>query len=211
MSNLMGEALEKKRANGRLPSSLLMGLLLGQMPLCATDSIRWGLQAGWLAPASSDLRLTTGSGLNASLGARVEWNSQEWGSREQQTVRFRFDIDRYKEGKQVSDAAGLHQEIRTTVKNASFGVEQLFYVDRWSYGAGLYAIRWTVDSTNLLVTPGGSFEPSGPSSWTRFGLSMSVGHRWTEHVEVELRMVGSHYGQENQPTGVVSLDFVWTF
>jgi hypothetical protein len=211
MSDLMGEALEKKQAKRCLQSVLLMGLSFSQTPLGATDSIRWGAQGGLLVPASSDLRLTTGSGLNASLGARVEWHSQEWGSREQQTVRFRIDMERYKEGKQVSDAAGLHQDITTKVRNASLGVEQLFYVDDWSYGAGLYAIRWTVDSTNLLATSGGSFTPSGSSNWTRFGLSVALGHRWTEHVEVELRMVGSHYGQENQPIGVVSLNFVWTF
>jgi hypothetical protein len=141
----------------------------------------------------------------------VEWHSQEWGSREQQTLRLRLDVERYQEGKQVSEAAGLHQELTTKVRNGSLGLEQLFYVDGWSYGAGLYAIRWTVDSTNLLTTSGGSFAPSGRSQWTRLGLGAMTGYKWTEHVEVELRFVGSHYGQENQPTGVVSLNLVWTF
>jgi hypothetical protein len=189
-----------------------MCLLLGSERLQADDSMRWGLQGGLLVPASADLRLTSRSGLNATLGARVEWRASEgWGSREHETLRLRLDLERFREAQQVTDSPGLHQVITTKVHNESLGVEQLFYVDRWSMGLGAYGIRWHVDSTNRLETTTGTFAPSSSSSWTRLGLGLMTGYRWAEHAEVELRFVSSHYGQENQPASVVSLNLVWTF
>jgi hypothetical protein len=183
-----------------------MGLLLVQARLYAHDSMHFGMQVGLQVPASPDLRLTGGSGLSPTLGAIVDW-----GTREDFALRLRLDLARFREGQQVVDAPGLHQVITTKVRNESLGVEQLFYFDRWSMGLGAYGIRWSVDSTNRLEAATGAFEQSGSSSWTRLGLGLMAGYRWTKHAEVELRFVSSHYGQENQPTSVVSLNLVWTF
>ncbi len=130
-------------------------------------------------------------------------------------VRGRAELGFFGKGTQVSDTPGLHQDMTTTVKNASLGAEYVFRPEwqrgRWSVGAGLYLIRWTVDSTNRLVTPVGAFTPSGSTTWTRQGLGVLAGYRWTERVELEFRIVSSHYGQENQPTRVASLNLLLHF
>ncbi|GLH74420.1 hypothetical protein GETHLI_29220 [Geothrix limicola] len=187
-------------------------LCLASAGLLAEDSPRFGFQVGGLVPASPDLRLTTGGGLAPAFGLRVEWGSrEEWGSRLSQTLRLRVDAARFREGRQVSDVSGLHQVLTTKVRYESLGLEQLFYENRWSLGWGVHGLHWTVDSQNQLETPSGTFAPAGSSHWTRLGLSLVAGRQWTKHAEVELRFLSSHYGQENQPTSVVSLNFVWTF
>ncbi|HJV49322.1 MAG TPA: hypothetical protein VJ549_08620 [Geothrix sp.] len=212
MSNLVGAVPGGVSWARGVCAGLLLTLCLSPGRLSAEESPRFGLQVGGQVAASSDLRLTTGSGLAPTFGLRVEWGSrEEWGSRLSQTLRLRADVSRFREGRQEADAPGLHQVISTKVRNESLGLEQLFYENRWSAGWGVYGIHWTVDSVNQLETPSGSFAPAVSSHWTRLGLGLLVGRQWTRHAEVELRFVSSHYGQENQPAGVVSLNLVWTF
>ena len=186
--------------------ALVAGGMLAWSSLGAEESFRWGLQGGVLMPASPDLKLTTSSGLNASLGARLEW-----GSYADQTLRLRLDREQFREGHQGSEAPALHQEVSTRVHDESLGLEQLFHQERWSLGLGLYGIHWTVDSTNRLSTPAGTFSPSGSSRWTRAGVGLLVGRRWNANLGAEFRFVASRYGQENQPTRVASLNLIWTF
>lgn len=175
-----------------------------------SKTLGFGLHAGVLVPTSSDLRVTTGSGLNAALGALGEWPF-----RANQTLRARLEVASFAAGEQLSDGPTLRHEIRTTVKNASLGAEYLFQPQmlggRWSVGAGLYLIRWSVASSSALSTAGGSFLPSGTSTWTREGLGVLGGYRWTDHAGVEFRLVSSHYGYENQPASFASLNFLWHF
>jgi len=186
-------------------AALLLGLLQPAL-LGAGESFRWGLQGGLLMPASPDLKLTTSSGLNASLGARLEW-----GSYADQTLRLRLDREQFGAGRQIKDSPTVHQEIDTRVHDESLGLEQLFHQERWFLGLGLYGIRWTVDSTNKLSTPTGTFSPSGSSRWTRAGVGLLVGRHWNANLGAEFRFVASRYGQENQPTRVASLNLIWTF
>jgi len=206
MSDLLGAGLGESSVRRCASWTVLLGLLLGQASLQAQDALFWGVQAGLVVPAAPDLKLTAGSGLAPTLGGRVEW-----GSREDLMLRLRLDVTRFRGGNQVADSQGFHQEISTKVRNESLALEQLFYQDRWSLGVGLCAVHWTVDSTNRLVTATDTFAPTGSSSTTRVGLSLVGGYRWTRHADLELRFVSSHYGQENQPAGMVSLNFVWTF
>ncbi len=186
--------------------TLAAGGMLVWSSLGAGESLRWGLQGGLLMPASPDLKLTTGSGLNASFGARVEW-----GSYADQTLRLRLDREQFGAGHQIKDSLAVHQEIDTKVHDESLGLEQLFHQERWFLGLGLYGIRWTVASTNRLVTAAGSFTPSGSSRWTRAGVGLLVGRRWNANLGAEVRFVASRYGQENQPTRVASLNLVWSY
>lgn len=180
------------------------------LPLRAAEPMRWGLQVGLSLAASNDLKLTTGLGPRLTYGAFAEWQL-----REDQALRVPVEFGFFNEGTQVSEAPGLHQELTTWVKHASLGVEYVvrpaWQGGRWSVGGGLYLVRWTVDSTNRLVTPAGSFTPSGSSTWTRQGLGVLAGYRWTEHAELEVRILSSHYGQENQLARVASLNLLLHF
>ena len=180
------------------------------LPLRADEPVRWGLQVGMGLADSNDLKVTTGPGLNPSLGVVGEWQFLK-----DQALRLRVEFGFFNEGTQVSEAPGLHQEMTTTVKNASLGAEYVlrpaWQGGRWSVGGGLYLIRWTVDSTNRLVTPAGSFTPSGSTTWTRQGLGVLAVYQLTERAELEFRIVSSHYGQENQPTRVASLNLLLHF
>lgn len=181
------------------------GCLLGPAGL-AEDALHLGLQAGLQVPAAPDLKRTAGSGASPNLGAMLAW-----GSRDDFALRLRVDATRFREARQEVDNPGLRQVITTRVRSESVGLEQLDYEGRWSFGAGLYAVRWTVESANRLESAGDVFEPRSTTRWTRLGLGLMVGRQWSKHGDVELRFMSSHYGQENQPTNVVSLNLVWTF
>lgn len=184
----------------------MAGGLLATLSLAAEEALHFSLQVGLLVPAAPDLKLTTGSGPSPNLGAMVAW-----GSREDFALRLRVDLTRFREGRQEADTPGVHQVITTQVRNESIGLEQLDYEGPWSFGAGLYAVRWSVDSANRLESAGDVFEPRSTTCWTRLGLGLMVGRQWSKHADVEFRFMSSHYGQENQPTNVVSLNLIWTF
>ncbi|WLT31443.1 hypothetical protein [Geothrix sp. PMB-07] len=183
----------------------LAGCLLGPM-VAAEDALHFSLQAGLQVPTAPDLKRTAGTGPSPNLGAMVAW-----GSREDFALRLRVDMTRFREARQEVDSPGLKQAITTKVRSESVGLEQLDYEGPWSFGAGLYAVRWTVDSANRLESAGDVFEPRSTTRWTRLGLGLMVGRQWSKHTDVELRFMSSHYGQENQPTNVVSVNLVWTF
>jgi len=184
--------------------------LAGGPGLRASEPLRWGVQLGLAQPGSGDLKVTAGSGLHATLGFHGEWALDE-----QQALRGRLDLTFFARGYQQGQAPGLSQELWTRVTADSLGAEYLFRPNalggRWALGAGLYAIRWTVDSTQRLQTSGGTFAPSGSSTWTRQGLGVLAGYRWTSHAETELRFVTSHLGYQNQPARSTSLSLLWHF
>lgn len=187
----------------------LLPMVFG-LPLRADEPVRWGLQVGLGQAASPDLQVTTGVGPSLTFDAFGEWRY-----RENQALRLPVEFGFFNQGTQVSEAPGLHQEMTTSVKHASMGAEYVvrpaWQGGRWSVGGGLYLIRWTVDSTNRLVTPAGSFTPSGSSTWTRQGLGVMAGYRWTDRAELQFRIVSSHYGQENQPARMASLNLLLHF
>jgi len=170
----------------------------------------WGVQTGLQAPLQGDLRFTTGSGLNPELGLHADWNaSPDW------SLRTRLDLAWFSSGDQQSTALPIQQAIHTRVRNGALGEEWLYRPARlggaWEFGAGLYLVRWTVASTDRLQTADGSFVASGSSTWTRAGQGALAGYRWNRHLETELRFLFSHYGYENQPTRVASMNVLWHF
>jgi len=182
----------------------------GGPELGATEPLRWGAQVGLVQPGSGDLKVTAGSGPHILLGFHGEWT---WDG--QQALRTRLDVTFFSRGHQQGELPGLHQELWTRVTADSLGVEYLVRPralgGRWALGAGLYAIRWTVESRQLLQTSGGTFAPSGSSHWTRQGLGLLAGYRWTPQAETELRFVSSHLGYQNQPARSTSLSLIWHF
>lgn len=187
-------------------SAMLAFLLTGSLALRADTPLQYGLQVGLALPASSDLKATVGSGPNVSLGAHLAWARTE-----DQTLRARLDMQGFAQGNQAGDSAGLHQEMTTKVRNASLGLEYLVRQNRWSLGAGLYLIRWTVDSSNTLTAPDGQFAPSGSSTWIREGLGLISTYRLTKQADIELHLIASHFGQENLPTRMASFNLLWHF
>jgi hypothetical protein len=178
--------------------------------LWSSESVTWGLQIGSAFPISRDLRVTTSPGFAPSLGV---FCTGVLGP--EQALRVRYEWTLLAQGTQVSDGPGLHQEIATTVHAQSLSLDYLVRPgamgSRWSLGGSLSLIRWDVDSSNRLTTPGGVFAPSGRASWTRAGLGLLAGYRLTDRAEVEFRYVASHFGQENLPARLASLNLLLRF
>lgn len=189
---------------------LALFFLLGKMPLMATDGLRPGVQVALAVPLEGDLRTTTGTGLAPSVGLHLDWKTCS-----KVILRGRVDLGAFPSADRDGTYLPFQQSIHTRVKDQSLGGEVLFspsqFGEDWSLGAGLYAIKWTVDTTNHLVTPTGSFVPSGSSSWTREGLGLLANHRWADHLEGGVRVVVSHYGYQNLPARFAELNLLWTF
>jgi len=190
---------------------LLMGLLtttLGAAGLPLPGA--WGVGAGLLAPLPGDLRVTTGAGLDFDLGLHADWQV-----RPGQAVRAVLDAGWYSGADRQHADPSLAQSLSTRVSNEALGAEYLWRPARlggdWELGAGLYLIRWRVASVNQLATAGGTFTPSGTSTWTREGLGVLAGRWWNPHLETVAKVQLSHYGYENQPTRVASLNVLWQF
>lgn len=202
---VMGVRTTNRRS--RLPSLVL--LLLG-LPLWAVDPLNLGLQVGLAIPLTSDLKVTTSPGPAPSLGFYAEYPLSE-----AQALRARLDWTFFPQGTQVSDSPGLRQQLDTSVKSESLAVDYLVHPSwlnrRWSLGGSVSLIRWTVDSSNRLETPVGVFVPSGSSDWTRAGWGLLTNYRWADQAEVEFRFVASHFGQQNLPARVASLNLLLHF
>lgn len=189
---------------------LCLAALLAGPGLQAAEPLVWGVQAGLRMPLQSDLRVTTGSGLDPSLGVHGDWNF-----REGQTLRVRLDLGAFSSADQVQPGPPYQQAIHTRVKDTALGAEYLYRPallgGAWTVGGGAYLIRWKVDSTEQLVLPAGAIQASSASSWTREGLGGLVAYRWNRHLDTEVRAIFSHYGYENQPARLASFNVLWTF
>lgn len=194
----------------RLVLPLVPGLFAGSLYSRAADAPRWGAQVGLAFPLQSDLQVTSGSGLNPTVGAHLDWAVGKCAA-----LRTRGDLGWFSSANRTGTDPAFQQSIHTHVRNAALGEEILFRPNvlgqAWVVGAGVYLIRWTVDSTNQLDTASGSFTPSGSSSWNREGLALLAGYEWNRHTETELRFISSHYGYQNLPARMATLNLVWTF
>lgn len=186
----------------------LLLLLPAAQPLAAGDTLRWGLQAGLMAPLQTDLKIVTGSGLNPLGGLHLDWNLSR-----SQTLRTRVDAGFFSSTDQSASTASFQQTIHTRFRNVSLGAEYLFRPGGGplTLGPGIYLIRWMAHSTNSFVTPTGTFNPSGTSTWTREGFGVAAGLRLSRHLETEARITLSHDGYENMPTRMGSFNLVWQF
>ena len=195
-----------------LGTLLLMGLLAGS-GLTAADfpaPVAWGVSAGSRAPLPGDLQVTTGAGLAPCLGLYAAWQVLP-----DQEVRTVGEAGWFEGATRAQASPSLGQTLSTRVSDAALGAEYFWCPARlggaWELGAGLYLIRWRVASTNQLTTPGGAFSPSGTSTWTREGLGVLAGRRWNPHLATVAKVQFSHYGTENQPTRLLSLNVLWHF
>ena len=190
----------------------LFGLLAG-ISLCALElpkGMTIGLQGGVALPAGDDLKLTTGSGPHLNLGVHLDMELSGFHG-----LRPRLDLLSFAQGHQEVSMP-LAQHLDTRVQGLSAGCEYLYYFEgregRWAGGAGLYLIRWSVDSHNLVTVPGGdSVQASGTSRWTREGLGLVGTWRVTPRLEAEVRWLASHYGYENLPARLGTLGLLWRF
>ena len=167
-------------------------------------------------PSGEDLKLTTGSGLNLDLGVHATWQFNR-----SEDIRPRLDLLTFSGGHQDA-LTPLVQHLDTKVQGLSLGTEFLYHVGDssrveprngpWAVGAGVYLIRWSVDSTNQVGLPGaGSTQASGTRHWTRMGYGLVSSYRLTPRLEAEARWIASHYGYENLPARFGTIGLLWHF
>jgi len=176
----------------------------------APKALQLGIQAGFAIPAGDDLRITTGSALNPALGIHLTWEVGE-----SYVLRPRLDLWRFTRGYQQA-LTPQPQEIRTKVSAWALGGDYLFrpggYRGRWTVGAGLYLIRWSVESTNQLsFGEAGVARAAGTSRWTRVGFGPVATYRLSAHVEAEARFVFSRYGYEDLVANLGTVGFLYRF
>jgi hypothetical protein len=175
-----------------------------------------GIQAGLLMPTGKDLKATTGPGMGAAYGLHGIWELNEFDD-----LCLRLDLLKFRPGQQDATTPMI-QRIETQVQTVSLGTEFLYHLEdphqfderagRWAVGAGLYVMRWSVESTNQVTIPGaGTARASGTSQWTRLGVGLVGTCRVTRHLEAEARWLYSHYGYENLPVTLGTLGLVWRF
>lgn len=201
---------------GRAEKALLqvvLGLSLGGDQAWSAEppkALGFGVQAGLAVPAGDDLRITTGSSLSPAIGIHAIWNLNEFHG-----LRSRLDLWSLSRGHQEVSTPQI-QRMDTKVQGLALGGEYLFrpggHRGRWAAGAGLYLIRWSVESTNELATPtGGTARATGTSHWTREGLGLVASCRLTPRLDVEARWISSHYGYENLPANLGTVGLLWRF
>ena len=168
---------------------------------------RFGTQAALVFPASPDLRITAGSP-GYALGVHGTWVIKG-----RHSLRPRLDLTWLPRASQASSGASSSQSMSTKVSSRSVGADYLYQLDdRWSLGVGFADTRWAVASTHTLtVVPGSPVTQSGTSNWTRQTLGPVATYRLTRQLEGEVRLLRSHYGQENQVASTVTTGLLWRF
>ncbi len=167
----------------------------------------FGVQAALVFPASPDLRTTAGS-LGYGFGVHGTWVLEG-----RHSVRPRLDLTWLPSASQASSGAGSSQAMTTRVSSRALGADYLYrWNDRCSLGFGVAETRWSVASTHTLTVIAGSpVTQSGTSSWTRQTLGPVATYRITRQLEGEVRLLRSHYGQENQVASTLTTGLLWRF
>jgi hypothetical protein len=171
----------------------------------------WGVQGAVLVPQSGDLRDTTGSGPHLSVGLHGTWS---FGAQGRHLLRPRLDASFFQKAEHHTDLPDYSQDLRTRVSSLAAGVEYLFRFQGQrplAIGAGVYEIRWSVDSTNRVRFPEGTASQTGTSHWTRLGAGLLATWRLSPAWEVEARTIESRYGYENHRIHTASLGVLWHF
>jgi hypothetical protein len=192
---------------------LTLGLSLVGASIEAAEvpkELAFGLQVGVAIPTGNDLGTTTRSGLNPSLGFHATWRIDD-----DQSLRPRMDLWTFGAGQQEVSVP-LMQRIDTKVQGIALGADYVHHFvnrrNRWSAGVGVYAIRWSVKSTNQLTFPdGATVQASGTSSWIRPGVGLLGCCKLTPHLQVEIRWIASRYGYEELPANLGTVGLLWHF
>jgi hypothetical protein len=191
----------------------LLGVVLGTTRAWGSDPPRpvtFAIQAGLAFPAGNDLKITTGSGLNPALGIQMNWSLNDGDD-----LRTRLDAFAFTQGRQEVQVP-LIQTLETKIQAQALGEEYLFrpggLQGRWTVGAGLYLVHWSVASTNSLSISGqGTVQGKGTSRWTREGLGLVASCRLTHRLDAEVRWLSSHYGYQNLPVYFGTAGLNWHF
>lgn len=194
-----------------IPMALVLSMAGNWAPAQERSGTRsFGLQAALVIPVGDDLRITTGSGPGFALGVHARWDFNEFHG-----LRPRLDLYTFSRGQQEVVVPQV-QRIETKVQGIALGVEYLYRPKgnqgSWAVGGGLYAIRWSVESSNRLDVPvGGTAGAAGTSRWTRAGLGLVSAYRFTPRLEAEVRWISSRYGYENLPANMATAGLLWRF
>ena len=167
----------------------------------------FGLQLALVSPTNGGLRVAAGApGL--ALGLHGNWTLLR-GLR----LRPRLDCTVFGAVTRTSPAAPLPQSLETKVSSLALGMDLLMPLGGpWALGLGVFEVRWSVASTNTVTpTLGGRMTLAGTSHWTRLGLGPVLSFQVHEHLDVEGRVLSSHYGHQNQPATTATLGLLWRF
>ena len=167
----------------------------------------YGAQMALVTPTNGGLRLAAG-GPSVALGLHLVWNLPLG-----LQLRPRLDYTVFASETRSSTAPPLPQTLDTKVSSLALGVDLLLPLSpRWSLGLAVAEIRWSVASTNTVApTLGGSMTLSGTSNWNRLGVGPVLTFKVSEHLDVEARVLNSHYGYQNQPANTATLGLLWRF
>ena len=167
----------------------------------------YGAQMALASPTNGGLRLAA-SGPSAALGLHLVLDLPK-----APRVRFRLDYTVFPGATRTNTAPPLPQTLDTRISSLALGADLLLPLgSRWSLGLAVSELRWSVASTNTLTpTLGGSMTRSGTAHWTRLGYGPVLTCKVSEHLEIEGRLLNSHYGYENQPANTATVGLLWRF
>ena len=195
----------------KLPlATCLLGALLGFCPGAHAGDLGLGVQADLGLAKGGDLHVTT-SGLPIAFGAQANFVV-----RNDLLVKPRLEVWLFSQAHQDLAGAPLAQSIDTKVQAQMIGADVLHrFSGRFAdlaLGAGLYLIRWRIDSTDRLTDASGDlFAQGSSSSWTRPGLALAGTWRLSEHLGLEARWISSSEGYQKLSNNLLLGGVAWRF
>lgn len=158
-------------------------------------------------PLDGDLHRTTGDLPGFGLCAGAAWKV-----RTGLEVRVRLEGTLFPRGEE----ADAERTLRPAVHDLAAGVELPWRVPgtqgRLTLAPGLHLVRWTVESDVTVHLAGqGVVRQSSTSTWYRQGLGLSAGYAVTPRLDLEARILRSHYGYQNHAVTVASAGLLWHF
>jgi hypothetical protein len=159
-----------------------------------------------------DLHVTAGGGLPLAVGAQADIRVHQ----DQFLVKPRIEAWFFSQAHQSSASGALSQQIDTKVQAQMAGADVLYRftgkAGKLAAGAGLYLVRWSVDSTDRLGDAAGdTLEQSGTSSWVRPGFGLIATWTWSRHLDFEARWITSNEGYQKLQNNLLLGGVAWRF
>ena len=191
------------------------GLLGAWAGLCLpvhAQVIGYGVQASVGLVKGGDLHATAGSGLPLAIGAQADVLVRQ----DRFLVKPRIEAWFFSQAHQSSAGATLSQQVDTKVQAQMAGADVLYRfagkAGKLAAGAGLYLVRWSVDSTDRMGDAAGdTLQQSGTSSWVRPGFGLIGTWTCSRHLDLEARWITSNEGYQKPQINLFLGGVAWRF